>query len=84
MNSAVALLKAHYSSLRLPLAIMTGDADAIVDPTDQSYRLHEAVAGSALTVLPGLGHMIHYAAKGRIVRAVDDIMGLANKSLRWE
>jgi pimeloyl-ACP methyl ester carboxylesterase len=83
MNTAVALLKAHYSSLRLPLAIVTGDADAIVDPTDQSYRLHEAVAGSALTVLPGLGHMIHYSAKAQIVLAVDEVMISSGKSLKW-
>lgn len=83
MNTAVALLKAQYSSLRLPLAIVTGDADAIVDPTDQSYRLREAVAGSTLTVLPGLGHMIHYSAMAQIVRAVDEVMAADGKSLKW-
>jgi pimeloyl-ACP methyl ester carboxylesterase len=84
MNAAAFHLQPHYAKLRLPTAILTGDADAVVDATAQSCRLHEEVAGSTLTVMPGLGHMIHYAAKGRIVRAVDDIMGLANKSLRWE
>jgi len=44
--------------------------------------LHEEVAGSSLTILPGLGHMIHYAAKAQIVREVDGFMGLARKSPR--
>jgi pimeloyl-ACP methyl ester carboxylesterase len=83
MNAAAAHLQPHYAKLRLPTAILTGDADAIVEAAAQSCRLHEEIAGSSLTVLPGLGHMIHYAAKGRIVRAVDDIMDLANRSLRW-
>jgi pimeloyl-ACP methyl ester carboxylesterase len=83
MNAAAALLQPHYPRLRLPVAILTGDADAIVDATEQSHRLHEAVAGSRLTVLPGLGHMIHYSAPGAIERAVDGIMAVAGKSLTW-
>src|SRR4051812_24089856 len=77
------LLMAHHPGLRLPLVIMSGDADAIVDPADQSCRLHEAVAGSRLTVLPGLGHMIHYSAKAQIGRAVDEVLASAGKSLKW-
>src|ERR1700712_3508619 len=83
MNTAVAQLKAHSPSLRVPSVIMSGDADAIVDPIDQSCRLHEAVAGSRLTVLPGLGHMIHYSAKAQIGRAVDEVLASAGKSLKW-
>jgi pimeloyl-ACP methyl ester carboxylesterase len=78
LNAAAALLQPHYSRLRVPLAIITGDADAIVDARDHSCRLHEQVAGSTLTILPGLGHMIQYAARGQIGRAVDSLMGLAS------
>src|SRR4051795_3125058 len=78
LNAAAALLQPHYSRLRVPLAIITGDADAIVDARDHSCRLHEQVAGSTLTILPGLGPMIQYAARGQIGRAVDSLMGLAS------
>lgn len=83
MNTAAALLRPHYRGLRVPLAILSGDADAIVDPAGQSCRLHEEVVGSTLTLLPGLGHMIHYAAKPQIVRAVDSIMATDGKRLKW-
>jgi pimeloyl-ACP methyl ester carboxylesterase len=83
MNTAAALLQPHYSKLRLPVAILTGDADAIVDADEQSRRLHGEVAGSTLTILPGKGHMIHYSAKGQIGRAVDSLMALTSKSLQW-
>ncbi|TGD96303.1 alpha/beta fold hydrolase [Methylobacterium nonmethylotrophicum] len=83
MNTAVALLQPHYASLRLPVAILSGDADAVVDPREQSCRLHEEVAGSTLTLLPGQGHMIHYAAKARIVRAVEAQMALTGRTLAW-
>jgi pimeloyl-ACP methyl ester carboxylesterase len=79
LNTAAALLQPRYSRLRVPLAIITGDADAIVDARDHSCRLHHQVAGSTLTMLPGLGHMIHYSARGQIGRAVDGLMALVPK-----
>ena len=82
LNAAAALLQPHYSQLRVPLAIITGGMDAIVDARDHSCRLHQQVAHSTLTLLPGLGHMIHYAAKGQIGRAVDGLMGLASTNPR--
>lgn len=83
MNAAAAHLQGHYAELRLPVAILSGDADAVVAPAEQSRRLHEAVAGSTLTILPGLGHMIHYAARAKIGRAVDDMMTASGKRLHW-
>ncbi|TNC10495.1 alpha/beta hydrolase [Methylobacterium terricola] len=83
MNAAVALMQARYASLRLPVAILSGDADAVVDPTEQSCRLHREVAGSTLTLLPGQGHMIHYSAKARILRAVEAQMALTGRTLAW-
>ncbi|MFH6785628.1 MULTISPECIES: alpha/beta fold hydrolase [Methylobacterium] len=83
MNSAVALMQSRYASLRLPVAILSGDADAVVDPTEQSCRLHREVAGSTLTLLPGQGHMIHYAAKARIAKAIEAQMALTGRTLAW-
>ncbi|KMO31803.1 alpha/beta fold hydrolase [Methylobacterium aquaticum] len=83
MNTAVALLQPRYAGLRLPVAILSGDTDAVVDPTEQSCRLHAEVAGSTLTLLPGQGHMIHYSAKARILRAVDAQMALTGRTLAW-
>jgi len=76
LNAAAALLQPHYSRLRLPLAIITGGMDAIVDARDHSCRLHREATESTLTILPGQGHMIHYSARGQIGRAVDGLMGL--------
>lgn len=83
MNAAVALLRPHYARLRLPVAILSGDEDAIVGPEEQSCRLHAEIAGSTLTLLPGQGHMIHYAARARIARAIDGIMDLSGPVMTW-
>jgi pimeloyl-ACP methyl ester carboxylesterase len=78
LNAAAALLQPHYSRLRVPLAIITGGLDAIVDARDHSCQLHQQAPESTLSILPGQGHMIHYSAKGQIGRAVDSLMGLAS------
>jgi pimeloyl-ACP methyl ester carboxylesterase len=80
MNMAAGLLQPSYSRLAVPLAIMTGDADAVVNGGEHSCRLHAEIAGSALTILPGQGHMIHYAGRAQIGRAVDGFMGLPRRS----
>lgn len=79
LNAAAAVLQPLYSSLRVPLAIITGSADAVVSTLEHSCRLHQQAPESTLAVLPGLGHMIHYSARGEIGRAVDRLMGLARR-----
>lgn len=74
MNAAAASLRPHYRHLKVPLAILAGDADTVVDTAAHSRRLQAEVQGSRLTVLPGQGHMIHYFAKRAIGREVDALM----------
>ncbi|MDP4022399.1 alpha/beta hydrolase [Methylobacterium sp. NEAU 140] len=74
LNATAAWLQTVYPRLTLPVEILTGDADGIVDPAAQSMRLHAALPGSRLTVLPGLGHMIHYGGRAKVERAVDRLM----------
>nr|WP_232631822.1 alpha/beta hydrolase [Methylobacterium sp. Leaf118] len=77
MNTAAGLLQRHYPRLTLPVAILSGDADAMVDAASQSTRLHGTLPESSLKILPGLGHMIHYGARTKIERAVDAVMNTA-------
>lgn len=74
MNAAANLLQHSYVKLRIPVTILAGEADAVVKTEEQSHRLHGDVAGSTLVLLPKLGHMIHYFARGAICRAVDHLM----------
>jgi len=76
MNSAVTGLQRRYAGLTLPVSILAGDADAIVKTGEHSVRLHTTIPGSTLRLLPGLGHMIHYGARLKVERAIDDLMKL--------
>lgn len=74
MNNAAAVMEHRYRRLRMPVAILAGDADAVVEAEEQSVRLHGEIAGSTLKRLPGIGHMTHYAARLQVERAIDGLM----------
>ena len=57
MTPSVIELEQHYRELTLPVVILTGGDDQIVDVGRQSKRLHQELPQSELIVLPGLGHM---------------------------
>ncbi|WP_102959093.1 alpha/beta fold hydrolase [Mangrovicella endophytica] len=61
MLPTAAKLQARYAELTLPVAIVAGGGDRIVDPSRQSERLHRAISGSRLSILPGVGHMLHHS-----------------------
>ncbi|MCI0755684.1 alpha/beta fold hydrolase [Teichococcus vastitatis] len=64
----------RYAELaHLPVAILAGADDRIVDVGRQSARLHRALPRSELHVLPGLGHMVHHGAPERVVAAIEAV-----------
>ena len=71
MVSAVAEMQHHYRELSMPVVIMAGTKDRIVDHRKHSIRLHEEIAQSALRLVPGVGHMLHYSAPEQVVDAIE-------------
>ena len=55
MVSAVAAMQHHYRELRVPVVIMAGTKDRIVDHRKHTVRRHEEIAQSALRLARGLG-----------------------------
>ena len=78
MTSSVMELEQHYRDLKLPVVILTGGDDQIVDVGRQSRRLHDGISQSELIVLPGLGHMVHHLAADAVIKAIDRAAELAN------
>ena len=71
MVPAAAQFRHHYAKLTLPVSIFGGAGDKIVDVESHSVRLHRDLPRSTLTVVPGAGHMVHYALADEIVDAID-------------
>lgn len=61
MVPAVADFRRRYATLEVPVCIIAGERDKIVDPAAHSVRLHQELPHAALLVVPGAGHMVHYS-----------------------
>lgn len=61
----------HYGELAMPVAIVAGSGDRIVDMESQARRLHGEIPHSTLHVVPRCGHMVHHTAAGRVMAAID-------------
>jgi pimeloyl-ACP methyl ester carboxylesterase len=70
MTPSVMELQSHYAELRMPVIIVAGGDDQIVDVGRHSARLHHELPGSELTIVPGQGHMVHHLAPEQVVGAV--------------
>jgi pimeloyl-ACP methyl ester carboxylesterase len=79
MTPSVMELRQHYCELTMPVTIITGADDQIVDLGRQSARLHRELPHSEFITLPGLGHMIHHLAPGAVATAIDQA---AQRSIR--
>jgi pimeloyl-ACP methyl ester carboxylesterase len=77
-------LAARYGEIDVPVALIAGDADRIVDPAKQTVRLSHALRHTHLRVIPGLGHMVHYFAGFAVSEAVDWARGAIQASLPSE
>lgn len=64
-------LQHRYQDLRLPVTIVAGAADRIIDTEANSVRLHRDIPGSRLLVVPDAGHMIHHLNPDVVVGAIE-------------
>jgi len=62
----------EYAKLRMPVVIVAGDKDRLVDIDTQSTRLHRDVAQSTFHRVPGSGHMIHQTATSVVMSAINE------------
>ena len=65
--------QSHYAELKIPVAIIAGQEDRLVDIDDQSARLHDDVARSTFQRIPGVGHMVHDTATSAVMTAIDQL-----------
>ena len=73
MVPAAANIAERLDELRMPVTIIAGADDGIVDAEAHSGRLHRDVPHSRLVVVPGCGHMVHYEVPDVIVAALPQL-----------
>jgi pimeloyl-ACP methyl ester carboxylesterase len=63
----------EYTDLKMPVVIVAGDEDKVVDIDAQSTRLHHDVPQSTFHRVTGAGHMVHQTATGVVMSAIDEV-----------
>jgi pimeloyl-ACP methyl ester carboxylesterase len=62
----------EYANLKMPVVIVAGEQDRLIDINSQSARLHREIPQSSFHRIPGNGHMIHQTATDVVMSAVDE------------
>jgi pimeloyl-ACP methyl ester carboxylesterase len=75
---ALALQK-DYAHLKMPVVIVAGEADRLIDINKQSARLHGDIIQSILHHIPGVGHMVHQTATIAVMAAIDEAAGAGGR-----
>jgi pimeloyl-ACP methyl ester carboxylesterase len=82
MIPAALATKSRYGELDMPVVIMAGTEDRVVNVDRHAIRLHLDVPHSLLLLVPDVGHMVHYAAPERVAEAVEFASGQTAHYLR--
>jgi pimeloyl-ACP methyl ester carboxylesterase len=73
MAPGVAWNTAGYRGCTTPVRILAGDRDIVVNPATHARPLARWLPRARLTMLPGLGHMIHHFAQPAVAAAIGEL-----------
>jgi pimeloyl-ACP methyl ester carboxylesterase len=73
LKAFVTVQAPRYGAIDVPTVILTGDADEVVPPEIHAQAMATAVPRAKLVVLPGVGHMVQFAAPDQVVEAIAGI-----------
>jgi pimeloyl-ACP methyl ester carboxylesterase len=72
MVPAAMLSTKTYCELAMPVIILAGEADRLIDIDEQSGRLHDEIKHSKLRRIPKSGHMIQQSDTSDLMAAIDE------------
>lgn len=67
------VLRGQYRDLKMPVVIIAGQQDRLIDIEAQSARLHLDVSHSSFHRIPENGHMIQQTATGQVMSAIREV-----------
>jgi pimeloyl-ACP methyl ester carboxylesterase len=62
----------EYHTLKMPVTVIAGEDDRLIDIDSQSARLHREISGSKFRQIKSHGHMIHQTATAEVMAAIDE------------
>jgi pimeloyl-ACP methyl ester carboxylesterase len=74
LKGFVAAQVARYGTIEAPTVIIAGDLDELAPPEIHAKTMAAALPHSKLVVLPGIGHMVQFAAPERVIEAINELV----------
>jgi pimeloyl-ACP methyl ester carboxylesterase len=71
------VLRNQYANLKMPVVIIAGGQDKLIEIDSQSARLHSEITQSRFHRLAGNGHMIQQTATDQVMSAIREVTGLS-------
>jgi pimeloyl-ACP methyl ester carboxylesterase len=62
----------HYAELKMPVVIVAGEDDKLINIDKQSARLHTELSNSIIHRVPRTGHMVHQTAPAAVMAAIKE------------
>jgi len=72
MVPAAILSAKTYGELAMPVTILAGEQDRLIDIDEQSGRLHEEIRHSKMRRVASAGHMIQQSDTADLMAAIDE------------
>ena len=73
MAYGVATMRDRYRELGMPVVIVAGAEDKVVDVGRHAVRLREQVPHADLRLVPGAGHMVHHAVPEQVAEVIEAV-----------
>src|SRR5262249_48162213 len=73
LRASLKNISQHYSRIEMPVAIVTGSDDRILDPLKHAHRLQKAIKHSKLVVLPDTGHQLPQSRPEAVIFAINEV-----------
>jgi pimeloyl-ACP methyl ester carboxylesterase len=71
--------RGRYAALNMPVVIVAGEEDRLIDIAEQSARLHSELPNSTIHRVAGAGHMVHQTAPETIMSAIREASASAGR-----
>lgn len=74
LKGFVAAQTPRYGTIEAPAVIIAGGLDELAPPEIHAKAMVAALPRAKLVVLPGVGHMVHFAAPERVIEAITELV----------
>ena len=81
LGEAVRSFSALYKEVSVPVRLLAGSDDRIVDTKKHSARLHLELGGSTFRVVQGCGHMVHHTAPDEVTSAIHGMRKVRSRTV---